>query len=132
MNSAEITAALGGSGACYGEGWRRCPCPAHTGQSESLSIRDGGRYGIFVKCFGGCSREQVFAAINAKLGTQFGLIKPASEDFDEIDPGGFSRDATSEPPCGAGSSRHSCSAEPKKHGNCSHMRLFGLAYSLVP
>ena len=85
MNSAEITAALGGSGACYGEGWRRCPCPAHKGRSQSLSVRDGGRFGIVVKCFAGCSREQVFAAINAKLGTQVGLIKTAREDFDEVD-----------------------------------------------
>jgi hypothetical protein len=86
MKSAEITAALGGSGACYGDGWWRCPCPAHKGRSESLSIRDGGRYGISVKCFGGCGRDQIFAAINAKLGTQFGLIKPAREDFDEVNP----------------------------------------------
>jgi hypothetical protein len=54
-------------------------------------VRDGGRFGITVKCFGGCSRGQVFAAINAKLGTQFGLEKTAQECFGEIDPDASSR-----------------------------------------
>lgn len=84
MNAAEVAAALGGSGKCYGAWWR-CPCPAHELISESLAIRDGGHFDIIVKCFAGCTREAVVAAINAKLGTEFGRINHAREDFDGID-----------------------------------------------
>jgi hypothetical protein len=60
----------------YGDWWR-CPCPAHRSTSESLSIRDGGRFDIIARLF---SRDQC----RARHG--FGLIRSAREAFDEIDP----------------------------------------------
>ncbi len=40
-----------------GKGWEAC-CPAHEDRHASLSVRDGDK-GVLVKCFGGCTTEEV-------------------------------------------------------------------------
>ena len=63
MSAAEIAVALGGahrSGA-----WWRCRCPAHDSRGATLAIRDGER-GLIAKCFAGCDRRQVLAALRQR------------------------------------------------------------------
>ncbi len=50
--------------------WRAC-CPAHTGKSASLSIRelDDGR--VLVHCFAGCSVHEIVKAVGMELSDLF-------------------------------------------------------------
>jgi hypothetical protein len=60
MNAAELTKALGGM-------WHRryglARCPAHADRSPSLSIGDGDRGKVLVKCHAGCDQSHVIAAL---------------------------------------------------------------------
>lgn len=58
MTAAEIAAALG-SARREGRDWR-CICPTHGG--ASLTLRDG-RSGLLVKCWAGCSGNEVLAEL---------------------------------------------------------------------
>src|SRR5262245_32680095 len=61
MNAAQLVTAMKGRSG-------RCACPAHLGKSdESLAINDGENGRLLVKCFAGCSYEQITAAL-AQLG----------------------------------------------------------------
>jgi putative DNA primase/helicase len=61
VNAAEIAALLGGA-TCNGRGWL-CTCPAHPDRTPSLSIMDGDRVPIVVKCFAGCDSREVLAEL---------------------------------------------------------------------
>ena len=61
MNAAEIAVALGGARR-NGRGWL-CKCPAHHDRTPSLSIDDGDRVPIVVKCFAGCDSREVLAEL---------------------------------------------------------------------
>lgn len=45
----------------HGRGWS-ARCPSHADKSPSLSIREGER-GLLVHCFGGCTLEEICAAL---------------------------------------------------------------------
>ena len=49
-------------------GWYTGLCPAHNDRNPSLSWKDSttGREGVSVKCFTGCSREEILSALNLK------------------------------------------------------------------
>jgi hypothetical protein len=64
MTAAEIAAALGA--ARRSGGWWRCLCPAHSSRGATLAIRDGDR-GLIAKCFAGCDRRDVLAALKQRL-----------------------------------------------------------------
>ncbi len=42
--------------------WKAC-CPAHKDHSPSLSIREGDRGGVLLKCFAGCALDSILAAL---------------------------------------------------------------------
>lgn len=68
QETVDIVAALGGR--WYGS-HAMCPCPAHTDNAPSLSIRQGDK-GILATCFAGCDREAVLREIgrlNPRRGT---------------------------------------------------------------
>lgn len=47
--------------------WYTGLCPAHNDKKPSLSWTDStGRAGVSVKCFTGCSREEILSALNLK------------------------------------------------------------------
>ncbi len=45
----------------------RAKCPAHDGQSQSLSVSLGDTASIVVKCFAGCAAEEIVAALGLTL-----------------------------------------------------------------
>lgn len=49
----------------------RARCPAHNGQSASLSVRESSDGTIWLKCFSGCSAAAVLGAIGLQLGDLF-------------------------------------------------------------
>ena len=61
MNAAEIAVALGGARR-NGRGWL-CSWPVHPDRTPSLSIDDGDRVPIVVKCFAGCDSREVLAEL---------------------------------------------------------------------
>jgi putative DNA primase/helicase len=61
MPAAEIAAILG-SAKRNGRGWL-CKCPAHPDHTPSLSIMNGDRVPIVVKCFAGCDSREVLAEL---------------------------------------------------------------------
>lgn len=62
MNAGSIATALSGRKA--GRGWS-ARCPAHDDRNPSLSIRDSANGGVLVKCFAGCSKNEVIASLEA-------------------------------------------------------------------
>ncbi len=67
-----IAVAMGGSEAGSGDGWSRCPCPAHGGTAPSLAIRLAHGDRLIVKCFSaGCDPDTIRSAIDRVLGTRF-------------------------------------------------------------
>jgi putative DNA primase/helicase len=62
MNAAEIAKALKGHRSRHGYVVR---CPAHDDRNLSLSIRDGYKADVVVKCFAGCTSADVIAALFA-------------------------------------------------------------------
>jgi hypothetical protein len=70
MITAEIAAALGGT---HQSGtWWRCRCPAHSSRGSTLALRDGDR-GLIAKCFAGCDRRDILAALR-RLGLLDGRV----------------------------------------------------------
>ena len=61
MNAAEIAVDLGGASRS-GRGWL-CRCPVHPDRTPSLSVMDGDRAPIVVKCFAGCDSREVLAEL---------------------------------------------------------------------
>jgi hypothetical protein len=59
MTAASIARALGGIG---GSGWCRCRCPVHNSAGLTLALADG-PYGLAVRCFAGCRRDDIFAEL---------------------------------------------------------------------
>ena len=45
-----------------GKGWTAL-CPAHQDHRPSLSILEGGKGGVVLKCHAGCSCEQILSAL---------------------------------------------------------------------
>lgn len=66
MNITEFLARLTGVKKC-GDGWQ-ARCPAHDDRKASLSITDGNKQPIVVKCHAGCSTESIVAALGLKVG----------------------------------------------------------------
>lgn len=52
-----------------GRGWR-ARCPAHEDRTPSLHIREGER-GVLVKCFAGCTVEEICAALKVMVANLF-------------------------------------------------------------
>lgn len=52
----------------YGQWTARCP--SHSDSSPSLSVREGGR-GLLIHCFGGCTIEEVTAALSLRVSDLF-------------------------------------------------------------
>jgi hypothetical protein len=50
-----------------GNGYVAC-CPAHDDNKPSLSLKEGDKGGILVKCFAGCATEDVLAAAGLSMG----------------------------------------------------------------
>ena len=76
MNAAEIAVALGGARR-NGRGWL-CSCPVHPDRTPSLSIRDGDRVPIVVKCFAGCDSREVLAELR-----RLGLLDDGADRRDD-------------------------------------------------
>jgi hypothetical protein len=53
-----------------GRGYTGC-CPAHDDRSPSLSICEGDDGRILVKCFAGCTPEQIVAVLGLKMSDLF-------------------------------------------------------------
>jgi putative DNA primase/helicase len=71
MRAAIIAAALGGA---YSSGdWWRCRCPVHGSEGSTLALRDGDR-ALIVKCFAGCCRGDILAALR-----RLGLINQIAD-----------------------------------------------------
>jgi putative DNA primase/helicase len=60
VNAADIARSLGGAHLC-GQWWR-CRCPVHKSRSPTLALRDGDR-ALLVKCFAGCTAEDILAEL---------------------------------------------------------------------
>lgn len=45
-----------------GDEWKAC-CPAHDDHDPSLSVREGDQYPVVVKCFAGCSYDEIARAV---------------------------------------------------------------------
>lgn len=63
MNAAEFVSRLGAKGKPRKtlSGWQCC-CPAHEDKSPSLSVADGDKGGVVLKCFAGCTADAVCVA----------------------------------------------------------------------
>ena len=61
ISAAEIADGLGAKPCGRGR-WQAC-CPAHDDHSPSLSIREGDRGRVLVRCWSGCTQEKVIAAL---------------------------------------------------------------------
>ncbi len=64
MTASELAPLVHGRAAA--NGWWSGKCPAHDDHSPSLSFRDGDR-ALIVKCWRGCTREQIAAGINVPV-----------------------------------------------------------------
>jgi putative DNA primase/helicase len=59
VNAASLARQLGGTGIPNSEGWLRCRCPVHASESFSLALKNGRHRRLIVKCWGGCTAEEV-------------------------------------------------------------------------
>ncbi len=62
MSAESIAIALGGRKS--GRGWS-ARCPAHDDRNPSLSLGDSGNGRVWVRCFTGCTRDEVVASLKA-------------------------------------------------------------------
>lgn len=62
MSAESIAFALGGRKS--GRGWS-ARCPAHDDRNPSLSLGDSGNGRVWVRCFTGCTRDEVVASLKA-------------------------------------------------------------------
>ena len=59
------------AGVCFRNSGRwSARCPSHQDKSPSLSVQEGDR-GLLVKCFAGCTIEEVTAAVNLRVSDLF-------------------------------------------------------------
>jgi hypothetical protein len=72
LGTSEVSLLLGGDGSVNADGWARCPCPAHAGTGNNLSLRITRDGRLLVRCFSvGCDPDAIRAAIDKLLGTTF-------------------------------------------------------------
>ncbi len=64
MQAEDIAGQLGGKP--NGRGFL-CRCPAHDDKSPSLSVMDADSGNVLIKCFAGCSTEDVVAALGIQM-----------------------------------------------------------------
>ena len=83
----ELARTLGGRKAGAGYVAR---CPAHDDHNPSLSFRDGERGVLLLKCFAGCDRRDVLAALrhlHIRSGAidRSGRMQPLTQSLDLLD-----------------------------------------------
>ncbi|MBX9721899.1 MAG: hypothetical protein K2X81_10930 [Candidatus Obscuribacterales bacterium] len=67
-NAQQLANVLGGR--VSGSGWI-AECPAHDDRKASLSIKQGDKVPIVVKCHAGCTQESVLAELKLRQGVEF-------------------------------------------------------------
>ena len=58
-------------------------CPAHDDKSPSLAIKEAGDGTILIRCFAGCSADDITSAVGLELSDLF----PKQENFNHSQPG---------------------------------------------
>jgi putative DNA primase/helicase len=76
MSAVEIAVALGDARR-NGRGWM-CRCPVHSDRTPSLSVMDGDRVPIVVKCFAECDSREVLAELR-----RLGLLDDVADRRDD-------------------------------------------------
>lgn len=81
----KVLSALASAGKTFtkqGNGYSAC-CPAHEDRSPSLSVSEGDDGRVLVKCFAGCSSEEICAALGLTLADLFEPSRESSPRYQQ-------------------------------------------------